>query len=124
MRISDQFPSKYLSAPDLKNREVVVTMARVEMEEVGEGQKPVLYFEDKDKGLVLNKTNATEISNLYGDDTNDWIGEAITLFAAMVSFQGKTVPAVRVKAPRKAGKAVAKAAPAASAAPDVDEIPF
>jgi arabinogalactan endo-1,4-beta-galactosidase len=122
MRISDQFPSDYLRAVDLDNKEITVTMTDVRMEQIGEDNKPVLYFQGKEKGMVLNKTNAASIANLYGDDTTDWTGEAITLFSAMVSFQGKTVPAIRVKPPSR--KAAAKK-PAAAPAPAVDdEIPF
>ena len=124
MRISDQFPSKYLRAADLDGREVTVTMAGVKMEPVvqGEPDKLILYFKGKEKGVVLNKTNATAISNLYGDDTDEWEGEDITLFPAMVSFQGNTVPAIRVKPPRKSG--AKKGQQTAPPPADDDEIPF
>ena len=51
--------------------------------------------------MVLNKTNANNVSVLYGDDTDDWIGRSVELFEAMVEFQGKTVPALRIRAPRR-----------------------
>ena len=121
MRISDQFPSDYLRAVDLDGREITVTMAKVEMETIGEDTKPVLYFEGKEKGMVLNKTNAGSIVNLYGDDTDEWKGEDITLFSAMVSFQGKTVPAIRVKPPSRKASAKKRGEPAP---PVKDEIPF
>lgn len=126
MRISDQFPSDYLRAVDVEN-EATFIMATVKMEKLGEDTKPVLYFEEQEKGLVLNKTNASTIATLYGDDTDEWRGEAITLFSAMVSFQGRNVPAVRVKAPSRKKAAVAAAGSqkkiSASAITD-DEIPF
>jgi hypothetical protein len=97
-------------------------MADVKIEQIGEDNKPVLYFNDKQKGMVLNKTNAATIANLYGDDTDEWRGEQITLFSAMVSFQGKTVPAIRVKPPSR--KASTKKGAAAAASAVDDEIPF
>jgi hypothetical protein len=111
MRISEQFPSKYLSAADCED-DLTLIIDRVKIEEVGtdKDKKPVLYFDDTEKGLVLNKTNAGTISALYGDDTNDWKGEAITLFSAMVSYQGKTTPGVRMKAPSKKKAAAAATA--------------
>jgi arabinogalactan endo-1,4-beta-galactosidase len=126
MRISDQFPSDYLRAVDVEG-ELTLVMSGVEMQKLGDDNKPVLYFDGKEKGMVLNKTNAGTISELYGDDTDDWKGEAITLFSAMVSFQGKTVPSIRVKAPSKkrAAAATASGSQKKISAPTVDdEIPF
>ena len=126
MRISDQFPSDYLRAIDVES-EMTLVMTNVAMQKLGDDEKPVLYFDGKEKGMVLNKTNAGTISELYGDDTNDWRGEAITLFSAMVSFQGKTVPSIRVKAPSKKRAAAATASGSQkkiSASTVDDEIPF
>ena len=101
MNINEAFPSKYLKASDLQGRTISVTMARVEKEDIGKGEKKlILYFQGKQKGMVLNKTNANNIAHLYGPDTTDWEGREITLFEAMVDFQGKTVPALRVRGPQ------------------------
>ncbi len=99
MRISNAFPSEYLKAADLDGRSVKVLMDRVEMRDIGGDHKPILFFQGKDKGMVLNKTNANNIALAYGDDTDEWAGKEIVLFEAMVDFQGKTVPAIRVRAP-------------------------
>lgn len=102
MRISAAFPSDYLKAADLQNRQVKVKIDRVEIKEIGGEPKPILYFIGKDKGMVLNKTNAANIATAYGDDTDDWQDAEIVLFEAMVDFQGKTVPAIRVRIPPRA----------------------
>jgi arabinogalactan endo-1,4-beta-galactosidase len=102
MNINDQFPSKYLKASDLQGRQVTVKMARVEQEKIGDDEKPILYFQGKERGVVLNKTNANNIAAIYGYETDDWYGKEITLVEAMVDFQGKSVPAIRMKAPRVA----------------------
>ena len=105
MKISTAFPSTYLKAADLDGRNIGVTMDYVRMEDIGGDHKPVLYFEGKEKGMVLNKTNANNIMTVYGDDTDDWHGGELTLFSAMVDFQGRSVEAIRVKAkPRSARK--------------------
>ena len=49
MKMSEEFPSKYLKAADLQGREVRVTMAHVEREKIGDDAKPVLYFKAKPK---------------------------------------------------------------------------
>jgi arabinogalactan endo-1,4-beta-galactosidase len=99
MKMSEEFPSKYLKAADLQGREVRVTMAHVEREKIGDDNKPVLYFKGKEKGVVLNKTNAGTISDAYGDDSDDWYDQPLILFSVMVDFQGKVGPAIRCRVP-------------------------
>jgi hypothetical protein len=99
MRISGAFPSEYLKAADLQGRQVTVKISRVEMKDIGEEVKPVLYLEGKDKGLVLNKTNANSISAAYGDETDEWIGQEIVLYETAVEFQGRRVQGIRCRVP-------------------------
>lgn len=127
MRISTAFPSNYLRAADLQGRTIRVTIDKVNMEDIGGDTKPVLYFEGKEKGMVLNKTNANNISFAYGDDTDDWTGGEIDLFSAMVDFQGKSVEAIRVKVPPRTAtkRAATPPPPAEPPARDLDDdIPF
>jgi len=97
MKISEAFPSNYLRAADLGNNMPKVVISHVAMEELGDGHKPVVYFQNKEKGLVLNKTNSALISVAYGDDTEDWAGREIILYSTPVSFQGRMVDAIRVR---------------------------
>lgn len=101
MNAGKLFPSKWLTAADLEDEDMVVTIKSLETESIGqkgdEEDKPVLYFRELAKGLVLNKTNVTTIAKLLGDETNDWYGKKITLFPTQVDFQGKQVDAIRVK---------------------------
>lgn len=103
MRVGSAFPSKYLKAEDLNGRDVTVTISKVKMESIGqnddEGEKLVIYFEGKQKGMVCNRTNANKISSAYGDETDDWVGCQITLYETEVEFSGRSVPAIRVKIP-------------------------
>jgi hypothetical protein len=99
MKISEEFPSRYLKAADLQNREIRATMAHVEREKLGEDMKPVLYFKGKTKGLALNKTNSNVIADAYGDDTEDWAGQDIIMLSVMTDYQGKIGPAIRVRIP-------------------------
>lgn len=125
MKISQEFPSQYLKASDLGGREIRVTMGRVEREEIGTDKKLVLYFQGKDKGMVLNKTNANNIASLYGPETEDWQGKRIMLTVAWVDFQGRSVEALRVRPPAKTGGAQKQEAPLPREMADMDdEIPF
>lgn len=97
MKISDAFPSSYLKASDLNGKAVRVVIDSVTMEKLGDDQKAVLHFVGKDKGLVLNKTNTYRIIEAVGsDETNDWEGWSVTLYACKVDYQGKRVDAIRV----------------------------
>lgn len=131
MRISAAFPSEYLKAADLGGRNVKVVIDRVEMRDVGDDHKPVLFFQGKEKGVVLNKTNANNIALAYGDDTDEWQGKEVLLFEAMVDFQGRSVAAIRIRPPagkdrQKPALRVANQAPQHSEnpAPMDDDIPF
>ena len=113
MKVSEAFPSKYLSAADLQGSNIRVVMQHVEIEKVGDDQKPVLYFKGKNKGLALNKTNSKTIADTYGDEMDEWNGGELILFPVMTDFQGKQVEAIRVRAPQpKDNKAPARQAPA------------
>ena len=121
MKISSAFPSKYLKAADLpEGRDVFVKIDDVQMEvmEQQSEEKPVCYFIDKQKGLVLNSTNATAIANAFGDDTETWHGRTIALFATTTNFGGRVVPCIRVRVPRPAA---AQPAPAPVPQPEPQE---
>lgn len=97
MNINQAFPSKYLSAPDLQGRDVTVTVSHIVNEKVGDDVKPILYFQGKEKGVVLNKTNAMTICGMYGPETDGWSGRQVTLITVWTDFQGKPVQAIRIK---------------------------
>jgi hypothetical protein len=128
-RIGDMYPSKWLKASDCEDEDLVVTIDRVVEEEIGQQRdlKWVLYFQELDKGLVLNKTNTTTIAKLWGDNTDDWEGCQVTLYATEVQFQGDMVEAIRVRSKPPKAK---KSKPTPSVMPvdekqhDSDEVPF
>lgn len=100
MNINKVFPSKYLSAADLNGATPTVLIDTVKLETVGDDSKLVVYFKGKDKGLVLNKTNANAIADILASkDTDEWEGKRIKLITAKVDFQGKRVAAIRIEEP-------------------------
>lgn len=102
VKVSKMFPSRYLKAEDVMERPLTVTIQRVVMEEVGpeKQERPILYFENQDRGMVCNKTNGLELAASLGDDTDSWVGHAIVLHAGKVPFGGKLVDALKVRVPR------------------------
>lgn len=100
--VNEAFPSKYLSAADLQGRPVDVVIDSATQEQMKDGEhKLCIYFRGKKKGMILNKTNARRIADMYGDHTDGWIGQPITLVVAEVEYQGDTVQALRVKGPAR-----------------------
>jgi hypothetical protein len=127
MNINGAFPnnSSYLRAADIIGKRVAVTIASVKMEDIGDDHKPVVYFVGKDKGLALNKTNASMIAEITGtEETDDWKGHAIVLYTAKVDYQGKRVDGIRVDAPGLGAMPPPAPKPAVAEPVGVDDIPF
>lgn len=128
MKAADVFTSKYLTYADLRGRDVTVTIDRVEMVSMPDGQrKPAVFFQNKDRGLVLNKTNFNTIAEATGiDDSDNWSGKQITIYPSETEFQGRMVDCIRVR--RNRGSAQEWQAPPQQTepiSPDDDEsIPF
>jgi hypothetical protein len=95
------FPNEYLSAPDLKGRDVTVTIGRVERQTLktnkGDESKWIILFSDAKKKLVLNKTNAQAIAKVHGSKAELWIGKKITVYPTTCQAFGAITDCVRVR---------------------------
>jgi len=116
LNINDAFVGSYLKAADLRGQDVKVVIENVTTDEIGGEPKLVVHFRGKDRGLVLNKTNAYTIAQQHGDETDGWSGREITLFPSQTDFQGKQVACIRVR--------LAANSATGSFAPVDDDIPF
>jgi hypothetical protein len=101
--VSDFYPSKYLSASDLKGKRLKATIAKVSVEEfINDGDKqnkPVVHFKESIKPFLANKTNLNIMAKLCGDNTDDWAGKQVGLRMELVSFRGKVTESIRVTQP-------------------------
>ena len=115
--INNYFPQgDYIKADTLQGREIALTIAGVEQVQYQDGTTaPALSFQNTDKKLGLNKTNAMRIAELHGEETESWIGKQITIMPDKTEFQGKIVDCVRVK--------FAMAAPSVAAAQAAVPVP-
>ena len=111
MKASHFTAGQYLRAMDLGGRAAQAQISNVTAEDFDEGQKLVLHFAGKEQGMVLNKTNTSVVMDLYGDETDDWVGKVVEVFPTKVDFGGKLVDALRLRQP------VAPAVPLETAAP-------
>lgn len=113
MRRADMFPSKYLVANDIPKEGMDVTILHVEEEKMRDGKpKPVIFFDELEKGMVCNVTNWKAIAALHGDESDDWTDQRITLYPSVTTFDEEEVDCIRIKkkipkptvAPAKEGK--------------------
>lgn len=95
-----QSNSDFLKAEDIGANFWTVTVSNVDMKSFDDGSRKLLVmFQELDKGLVLNKTNADTLGDLYGKNTDGWTGRQIMLMTMPVDYQGKKVQAIRLRAP-------------------------
>lgn len=111
--ISEMRESKFLKKEDV-GAGALVTIAGCEQYNVAKDGAPAenkwcLTFNELDKPLVLNSTNIQMCAQICGsENTDDWTNCQIVLYTdPNVSYQGKLIGGIRVRAPKK------KAAPAA-----------
>lgn len=103
LSFDDLYPSRFLRASDLKGQDVTKTIARVQIEELGEGAqskaKCVISFKDAKKQWVVPRTCGEALKLMFGakDVDKTWVGKRVTLFAKTVDSFGGEVEAVRVK---------------------------
>ena len=100
MDYTDIYRSSYMKADDLNGRTAKHTIVGCTAEVVGEDKRLVLAFSDNDRPLVLNKTNANSLAELYGPETGGWEGKAIKLVPSTTSYQGKMVKCIRISPER------------------------
>jgi hypothetical protein len=82
--IDDIYSGNTLKATDIKGRVVTVTIENVvkkafEQKDGTKKTKLVLEFIGKNKGFVVNATNARIIADICGSDYSQWPGQTISL---------------------------------------------
>jgi hypothetical protein len=91
---------RFLKAGDLGG-EKKFRIKSVSVEEIGRDkkEKPVVWFKNDKRGLVLNTTNRHTLMGAFGDDMEAWAEKIIVIFETTVDMMGKMVPALRVRIP-------------------------
>jgi len=95
----------YLKAAHLPPGKVVpATVDRIEFQTVHprpgqEEIKPVMYFQGKQKGLILTSTNQDFLRATFGDDITASYGKPITLRAIRKTIAGRGVDTIIIGLP-------------------------
>ena len=131
-KISEMLPSSYLKQSDFDENGFIVTVKSVEHKNIArddeaEDLKWIIFFEEYEKGMVLNSTNIQALGKACNsDDTDDWMGKAVVVYVdPNVGYAGKTTGGLRIK--RHTAPAAPKQAPARASAPadeGPESIPF
>ena len=140
--INEMKKSSFLKKEDC-GAGILVTIKEVVQENVAKEGAPeelkwCCFFNELEKPMVLNSTNVQLIAQITKqENTDNWPGWKVVLFNdPSVSYSGKMIGGIRVRAPR--GQAAKKAAPApapapvtpapapaaALAEPEADDVPF
>lgn len=125
-RTSEMRESKFLKQSDVGAGALGTVEDCVQMNVAKEGadheMKWCLTFVEIEKPLVLNSTNIQLCEKIFGsDDTDHWRGKKVVLYTdPNVSYGGKLVGGIRVRAPRPQ----VAAAPAPAVPIVADDIPF
>ena len=100
MNVDEFLRSKYLGASDLNGKEPVVTISRISMENMRDGQRKVaIFINNHPKGILLNKTNTKAIAALYGKETDAWVGKRIKLVSVWTEYGGQPTQGLRIVPP-------------------------
>jgi hypothetical protein len=123
--------NRYIKLEDLKDRPPLrERIGLVKVENGKFGERAVLVFEPAGQMLSLNVTSVGNLMRDFGEESDDWVGKLVEVYAGEVETKSGTMHAVLVKAidvPADAAIAAkaAKAAKAKAKSSDMDdEIPF
>ena len=96
------FPSRYLKAADFAGEPMTLTITEVIRDEVQmangtKAEKYIVRFEETEKELILNKTNAKAMAKVLQEPKAvNWPGESIVLKPTQCEAFGEIVDCIRV----------------------------
>ena len=103
MHVELMFPSRFLKAADLQEKPMSLTITQVFRDQVrmtngSVTEKYILRFEETDKELILNKTNAKAIAKLLREPKAvNWAGSVIVLKPTTCEAFGEIVDCIRLE---------------------------
>jgi len=118
----DALPSQWLKAADFE-KPGLLTIRKFSVEQMGDDKRPVVWFDEVEKGLGLNITNGNTIEEITGSaDPARWVGHKVVCYKTQTDFKGTRTDCVRIRAP-KPGSVAPTPPPAEFQAGD-DDVPF
>ena len=105
--VSDIYPTKYLSADDVKKLggKHTTTIDSIGTDIVGNKEKIVANLVGLEKQFVINKTNALQLVKMTGTETfSDWAGTEIELDIIKVKVGNEVKDSITVQKPTTIAK--------------------
>ncbi len=94
------FPSKYFAVEDLDGKTIKVRISSLDQGQMRDGTtKFILSFADREKGLVLNKTNGKVLAKAFGKDSAGWVGQEVELYTVDTEYCGEPCKGLRLRKP-------------------------
>ena len=107
LTLSLMYPSKYVKAEDLIDKEGKARAVTVTIESVGvsnlkmaqgkDKRSTVIHLKDKEKEFVACKTNGYALGVLISANSKDWVGKRMVLIPDMDTLGRKIVPCIRIQ---------------------------
>ena len=99
-----EFPSRFLKGDEIAGKEVPVTVKDIKKELVHSRQTNkkdevlVMYFKDKERGVVMKKERSSDMKSITGsDDTDGWIGKTVIMYTQKRKMKDGIVDVIRFK---------------------------
>lgn len=108
--ISKEFPSRFLKGDEVGDKELDLNIREIKREKVYSRQTNkddlvlVVYFDGKDRGVIIKKERANDIKAIYGDDTDNWKGKPVRLYTVKKKVRDGIVDVIRFKVPPSLSK--------------------
>ena len=116
---------QFFKAIDIINKPRILTVTSVQPETMKDGKRKLkLGFKEDEQILLLNKTNAMIVANVYGADWSGWIGRKIKLRAGKTTYQSRLVDCINVECSKLPAANVAHDEMNPPPADDESEVPF
>lgn len=94
---------RYLKGEHLLGKTFTLTIARLDCEQFFDKKekknviKPVLFFRETSKGLIVSPTNADKLTQLFGDEISNAIGKRVTLKAEKKNVAGRVCEPIYIQ---------------------------
>ena len=108
----EAYQSKFLNGEDVGSMPKNFKIVGIELEKLGDKPEKQLLvgFVDQDKKLVCNKTQYNKLTNLFGFDTDNWLGKVVMMLGRELTsgqFKGRwTIDILGEPEPPKDGEEV------------------
>ena len=103
---SDFYGGRFFKSEDLIGKPFVGVIEHVKGEKMQDGRmRAVVYFEGREKGIVLNATrHKFVVGATKSKNSDDWIGLKVGVRAGVTDFGGKDVGCIEFVMPPKSEK--------------------